>query len=479
MPLPRLATDDELDRLHEAVLRTLETVGFLVQDDDLKASMIAAGGREGARGQVLIPREMVARMLAPRLASPEPAPDGPPRIEGDLRPGIGSQLAQFYLDPATSQRVPGSRELLAELARFGHAWQTGGVGPVLLCCDVPAPVEPLESTLTIAQNTDRVGSAYIHLPEQVPYLAEVGSILNGDPNSFLGMCLFAVTPLRLDRRAGGLLRELIRRGAPVWLGTQPQAGASAPVTAAGSVVLGAAEVLAGWTAAFAVDPEALPGAGICSGVLDMRCVDVSFCAPEAMLQDLLCVELFRERYGGRCHVAGGAGYTDGKFPGSQKSFESAFEALTIYTYTGVAPSLGSGLLESGKTFSPVQFMLDSDLGAYFARFARGVQFTDEDLALDAILDVGLGLTKSHLTSDHTLAHWRDLYTPRLLDRSFAGEDADRLGAEERLLSAAREQFEEVLGRYEPTSVAEPKLREIERVVQAGWRALCETERRIA
>jgi hypothetical protein len=75
------------------------------------------------------------------------------------------------------------------------------------------------------------------------------------------------------------------------------------------------------------------------------------------------------------------------------------------------------------------------------------------------------------------AHWRDLYTPRLLDRSFAGEDADRLGAEERLLSAAREQFGEVLGRYEPASVAEPKLREIERVVQAGWRELCVTERR--
>ena len=479
MPLPRLATDDQLDRLHEAVLRTLETVGFLVQDEELKARMVRAGGGEGAEGQVLIPRQLVEAMLAPRLADPEPIPDGPPRIEWDLKPGIGSQLAQFYLDPEINRRVPGSCELLEELARFGHVWQPGGaVGPVLLCCEVPAPVEPLESTLLIARNTDRVASAYLHLPEQVPYFAELGSILNDDPNSFLSICLFAVTPLRLDRRAAGLLRQLTERGVHVWLGTQPQAGASSPVTVAGTVVLGAAELLAGWAAAFAVDPAAMPGAGICSGVLDMKCADVSFCAPEAMLQDLLCVELFRERYGGRCRVAGASSYTDAKLPGAQKSFEAAFEALTIYTYTGIPTGLGSGLLESGKTFSPVQLMLDDEFGRYFAHFGRGVSFGDEDLALDSILDVGLGLTKNHLTTDHTLAHWRALYTPRLLDRSFAG-GAEEAAGEGRLLKAAWEQFQAVRSGYEPASVDESKLREIERVVQAGWRELCGAERRQA
>jgi len=476
MPLPRLATDDQLDRLHEAILRTLEAVGFLVQDEQLRARMVRAGATEGTDGQVVIPRQLVETMLAPRLADPEPIPDGPPRITWDLKPGIGSQLAQFYLQPETSRRVAGSGELLTELVRFAHVWQPGGaVGPVLLCQDVPAPVEPLESTLIIAQNTDRVGSAYLHLPEQVPYFAELGAILNGDPNSFLSICLFAVTPLRLDRRAGGLLRQLVERGASIWLGTQPQSGASSPATVAGTVVLGAAELLAGWVAAYAVSPEVMPGGGICSGVLDMRCADVSFCAPEAMLQDLLCVELFRERYGGRCRVAGGPSYTDAKLPGAQKSFEAAFEALTIYAYSGIPTGLGSGLLESGKTFSPVQFMLDEEFGRYFAHFARGVSFEEDDLALDSILDVGLGLKKSHLTTDHTLSHWRSLYSPRLLDRSFAS-GAETAG-EARMLQAAWEQFQEVRSRYEPASVDESKLREIERVVKAGWRELCGAERR--
>jgi trimethylamine--corrinoid protein Co-methyltransferase len=477
MPLPRLAADDQLYRLHEAALTTLESAGFLFQDRILADRLIAAGAKEGPEGQVLIPRRLVEEMLAPRLADPEVPPDAPPTASGESRAGIGSQIAQFYLDPDTRRRVPGSGALLAELVRFAHVWQEGSpVGPVLLCRDVPPPVEPMESVLTIAEHTDRVADAYVHSAEQVPYLAELGAILRGDPSSFLSMCLFTVTPLRLDLRAGRLLRELLKLGAPVWIGTQPAAGASSPVTIAGTVVLAAAEILAGWVASFVLDPAALPGAGICSGVLDMKTADVSYCAPEAMLQDVLCVELFRELYGGRCRVAGGAGYTDAKWPGSQKAFELAFEALVTYAYTGSGPGVGSGLLESGKTFSPVQFMLDNEFGRYLSRFAAGVEFGEEELALDAILGVGVGLTRSHLQSDHTLAHWRSLYDPRLLDRGcWSGDDREAC-SEERLLQAAWKEFRAVRERYEPASVEASKLQAMRQVVERAWKELCGTNK---
>ena len=477
MPLPRLATDSQLDRLLDAALSALRNVGFLVQDTQLKDRLLAAGCAEGAQGQVLIPPRLVDEMLAPRLAEPEVAPDGPPRLTDDPGAGIGSQLAQFYLDPETKRRLPGSRELLAEVARFGHVWQPGaGVGPALLCRDTPPPVEPLEAMLTIAECTDHVGSAYVHKAEQVPYLAELGEILHDDARSFLAMCLFTVTPLRLDLRAGALLRELLARGVPVWIGTQPAAGVSAPVTAAGAVALGAAEILAGWVAAFVLDPTVMPGAGICSGVLDMKTADVSFCAPETMLQDLLCVELFRERCGGRCHVAGQAAYTDAKWPGSQRAFESAFEALTVYAYAGSSPGTGSGLLESGKTFSPVQFMLDHEFARYLGRFARGVSLEDEDIALKSILDIGLGLTGNHLASEHTLAHFRALYQPTLLDRSFWHSDEETAASEERLLAAAWREYQAVRERYEPASVGEEKLHALRGVLDRAWRDLCDASR---
>jgi trimethylamine--corrinoid protein Co-methyltransferase len=477
MPLPRLASDEQLQRLYDAALQALETVGFLVQDEVLAGQMVAAGAKVGPEGQVLIPRGLVEEMLAPRRAEPEAALDAPTRVTGEPRPGIGSQLAQFYLDPESQRRLPGGRELLAELVKFGHVWQPGsGVGPVLLCRDVPPLVEPMEAVVTIAEHTDRVGNAYVHSAEQVPYLAELGAILRDDPGSFLGMCLFLVTPLRMDLRAGRLLRALLERGAPVWIGTQPQAGASSPVTVAGTVVLGVAEILAGWVAAFAADPSVLPGAGICSGVLDMKTADVSFCAPEAMLQDLLCVELFRELCGGRCFVAGGASYTDAKWPGVQRGLEQAFEALTAWQYTGAWIGAGSGLLESGKTFSPVQFMLDHDCGRYLGQFARGVEFGEDDLALDSILDVGLGLKQSHMMSDHTLAHWRSLFTPTLLDRSCWRGDEEEAASEERLLAAAWEQFRAVRQQYEPAAVEASKLRAIREVVNRAWQELCGAER---
>lgn len=477
MPLPRLATDAQLDELLDGALTTLAETGFLFQDEELVRMLVRIGCLDEGGGRVRIPRQVVGEMLAPRLAEPERGPEGPPKRSGEWRVQIGTQIAQFYLDPESGRRLTATRDLLAEVTRFAHVWQPGAaVGPALLCRDVPAPVEPIEAVLALAENTDRVATAYVHYAAQIPYLAELGRILTGDAVGFLGICIFAVTPLRLDARACRLLVELTRLGVPVWMGTQPAAGASSPVTAPGTVVLAAAEVLAGWVASFAVDPAMLPGAGICSGVLDMRTADVSYCAPEAMLQDLLCVELFAQRCGGRCHVAGGAGYTDAKWPGLQKAFEVAFEALAIYAYTGAGPYTASGLLESGKTFSPVQFVLDQELGDYLWRFARGVSFEGDALALAAIRDVGLGFRASHLSTDHTLGNWRNIWVPTLLDRGCWQGDAEEREGEERVLRAAWKRYQDVRAAYEPASVGEDRLAAVRAVVESSWRDLCGRER---
>ncbi len=475
MSLPRLATDDQLQRIYDGALDTLESVGLLVQDDELKHLMLAAGCADGPDGQVQIPRALVEEMLAPRRAKPDVATE-PARVDYEPRPGIGGQLAQFYLDPDTETRLPGSRDLLAELVRFGHAWSGGGAGPVLLCRDVPPLVEPMEAVITIGENTTTVTSAYPHTADQVAYLAEMGEILNGAANSLIGICIFLVTPLRMDLRASQLLVDLMGRGAHVWIGTQPASGASSPVTVAGTVVLGVAEILAGWTAAYILDPEAMPSGGICSGTLDMKTADVSYCAPESMLQDLLCVELFRELCGGRCSVAGGSDYTDAKRPGSQKAFEAAFEAITIWMHAGSPPGMGSGLVESGKTFSPVQFMLDHDFGRHVGRFAQGVTFTDDDLALDSIREVGLGIGRNHMATDHTLSGFRSLFDPLLLDRSARADDATEADAEGRLLARAWDEFKAVRARYEPACVGDDKLAALEAVAARAWDDLCDAPR---
>jgi len=472
MALARLATDAELDRIFEGGLSVLETAGFLFQDPILRDKLVGAGCLEGPGDRVRIPRAVVQAMLEPRLASPSLGPDAPPRRGGPYRVGIGSQLAQFYLDPETNRRLPADRALLADVTRFGHVWQDPEpVGPVLLARDVPPPVEPIEAVMTLAQHTDRVSSGYVHYADQVPYLSEMGRILTGDAKRFIGICVYAVTPLRFDLRACELLAALMPRGAGVWIGTQPASGASSPVTVAGTVVLAVAEILAGWVACHVLAPDALPGAGICSGVLDMRTADVSYCAPEAMLQDLLCVEVMQRRAGGRCHVAGCSSYTDAKWPGSQRAFEQAFEALTIYYHTGGGPQLGSGLLESGKTFSPVQFMLDQEFGEYAWRFASGVEVSDETLALESILGIADGIGESHMTSDHTLEHWRRLYSPHLLDRRCWQDDAHEAQGEARLLARAWERYRAARDRYEPASVSPEHMRALDQVAQDAWRQL--------
>jgi trimethylamine--corrinoid protein Co-methyltransferase len=337
----------------------------------------------------------------------------------------------------------------------------------------PAAVEPLEALVVLLEHAPRPGHVYPHFAEQFPYLQEIGEIYAGDPHRFLTGGIFMVSPLRMDRRACDYMVGMVRRGLPCGVGTQPVSGISAPVTRAGAVVVGAAEILAGWTAATALDPEVeLAWGCICSGSVDMPTGNVTFCSPESMVQDIGCVELFRRRFGGHVTVAGGSDYTSAKFPGYQAGFEKAAEAMAVSAYAGGHPQLGAGLLDSGKMFSPLQLLIDREFQSLLWRFSAGMEVNEEQIALDLITSVGSGIGASYLDSDHTLHRYReDLWFPALLDRTVWRGEGEEERADEGLLERARTQFREVLSRYRPPEVDQGMLTKVRHVVGRARREL--------
>ena len=73
------------------------------------------------------------------------------------------------------------------------------------------------------------------------------------------------------------------------------------VTIAGAVALSAAEILGGWAAVYAVDPDARFNArAICNGT-DMRTGEPAYSGPEVHLINLGVKEMFDEFFGGHCH----------------------------------------------------------------------------------------------------------------------------------------------------------------------------------
>lgn len=467
-----LFSDDDLDRLDAAVRHILTRVGTLVQSERLLSALEARGATvDRPRQHVLFPSSLIEEVLDHHRRSNDEVAAKPVRTP--YRVGVDLHVAQFYFDHELNQRREAGREDFITMIHFGDVWDESlAVDHVLLLRDEPPVIEPLEAIALLLEHTRRPGLGYPHFAEQFPYVEEIGDIVAGDPNRFLIGGIFMVSPLRMDRRAADFMIARLERRLMCGVGTQPVAGASAPVTAAGLIAQGAAEILAGWCASYVLDPQVRLGGSICSGVLDMATGNTTFCSPESMLQDVGCVELFRRRYGGGVGVAGSSNYTSAKYPGLQAAFEKTVEAMGIAMYTGHPMRMGSGLLESGKTFSPVQLILDKELGSFLWAMEAGVEVSPGALALDATETVASGIGQSHVATEHTLRHFREaLWFPTFMDRVVWQGEEWEAQADRRLVSQASRRFREILAVYEPFQADPDMLRRVRTVIDRARRDL--------
>jgi trimethylamine--corrinoid protein Co-methyltransferase len=76
---------------------------------------------------------------------------------------------------------------------------------------------------------------------------------------------------------------------------------------------------------------------------------------------------------------------------------------------------GAGTLAAGTVFSAVALALDSEIHSWNAAIAAGIPVDEETLAAEAIQAVGIG--GNYLSQRHTRRHMKDVWRPRLLDRS--------------------------------------------------------------
>ena len=112
-------------------------------------------------------------------------------------------------------------------------------------------------------------------------------------------------------------------------------------------------------------------------------------------------------------VAGGQ-RTASHEPDWQACTQGAFATLST-TAAGADVTGGAGTLGAGGAFSPQQLVMDSEIFSWSARIASGIEVEDETIALDAIKQVGIG--GNYLGQRHTRRHMKDVWRPRLLDRS--------------------------------------------------------------
>jgi trimethylamine--corrinoid protein Co-methyltransferase len=283
----------------------------------------------------------------------------------------------------------------------------------------------IRTAALVAKLTRKVGSMEIWDEREIDVMAELGMVVRGSRAAFLAKpCLLTaketISPLFLDAKAGAILLGLAARGLPCTIIPMPIAGLSAPASLLGAVVVANAESLGTMCAIRSVHPEALVGAGAISGILDMRTGAVSFSAPEAALQDLALADLYRVSYGMDFLI--GSGYTDAKHPSAHVLAEKTMKFLFArLSGRGTHPV---GLLNAGSAFSAEQAFVDLEIcRAIHAHLEPRVGFEAGDDAgkaalaeLVSVIDT-VGPQGSFAETAHTLAHFREQWLPRILDRT--------------------------------------------------------------
>jgi len=454
----------DIERINEASLSLLADPGVRLEHDGICELLIRRGARCGTDANVVrFPRELVADGLAAapkvvRLAS----------LDGALTEMSAGSGALFWTGAALNWVCPDGRCRqinsgdLADFARLIDSLDTvhGVVGTAM--ADVPPRARDFVGLRVLAENCRRHLRALSFTPTGAEAMRRMAAVLCGGESlkerPVFSMGFTAHGPLRWTNLALEIFRQSAGDGIPVMVNGEPMAGASAPVTLAGALAVGHAEILAGIIVNQVLEPgrPVIHNLGF-AHILDMRTASAVTAGAETCLLAAAGAAL------ARLHDLPSASWmcTDAMAPDEQASAETMMAALS-HAAAGVSLIWGVGQLESQKTISPVKAVMDDEIIGMVRRHLRGVEVTDESLVEDLIRRVGVG--GEFLGTDHTLAHFHDeFYEPKLLCR-VSRERWENEGRRE-LVDRARERAAELLSADRPPLLDEgvsKELRSIEK-----------------
>ena len=260
--------------------------------------------------------------------------------------------------------------------------------------DIHASVRHLDCLYEKLTLTDKVVHAYSLGAERVEDVMEMVRIGGGlsdeefkaKPRMYTN--INSVSPLKHDYPMLDGAMRLARRGQPVVVTPFTLAGAMAPVTMSGAVALSIAEALAAVALLQYINPGCPVAIGTFTSNVDMKSGAPAFGTPEYMRATQMTGQLVRF-YGVPMRASGvcAANVPDGQAMWeTSNSLWSAVQSGTNMVYHA------AGWLEGGLIASPEKFIMDCEVLQMIQRYFEEATFatTDDDLAFDAIKEVGPG-----------------------------------------------------------------------------------------
>lgn len=433
---------DGIAGLKERVLVLLADYGVVVLHPQARERLLAAGAQPGRDADRLrLPRSLVGEAMAalPRAVRLGARAEGRdialPRPDGGfvMRTGTG---AHGYVDPRDGQYRNMDLAAAAEIAKLAETLDQVAFVAHPFVHGVPEKTADIHSFARIARHTRKHLWMQPYQWENVDYLMKIAAIAAGgeaalrrNPVASCITCSFS--PLEFKYMDSECIIAAGRYGVPLHACSLPSSGGTAPLSVAGAAVMAAAEIVTMAVMANVLAPGTPVIATPLMFTLDMATGRALQSAVESVQSAALAVQLLKQGWGMLTHTYGaGSDTPDVDHQGmAERALLGQMIALSGADILG-----GVGQLECATVFSPVQAVLDDEMGAMLRRMIRRPDLSDAALDWDAMLRVPPG--GHFLDSAHTIATCRDQLVPRVFLRQ--GRDDYEKWGRRTAFDAARE-----------------------------------------
>jgi len=456
-----------VEAIHDAAMKRLEQIGieFLNLDavEILKKAGCSVSNETNDGALVKFDRALVMEKiaLAPDSFSITPRNSEREVIIGGKNVAFTAIASPPNCSDMDRGRRPGDQESHRELVKLAQYFNCihmfGGypVEPV----DTHSSVRHLECLRDQLTLSDKVIHAYSLGSERVDDAMEMVRIAAGvsasefalKPRMFTN--INSTSPLKHDWSMLDGLMRLSRNGQPTFVTPFTLAGAMSPITLAGTVAQSVAESLCAIALIQCINPGCPCGIGTFSSNVDMRSGAPAFGTPEYMRATQMTGQMARFyklplRSSNTCVS---------NAPDAQSIWESSNSLNAAMSSGTNLVYHAAGWLEGGLCASYEKFVMDCEMLQHLIAYMKSVAWDDDDLALDAIAEVGHG---GHFFGiQHTQDRYENAFYMPFLSDWFNFENWRVRGSID-AVTRANGVWKKILEDYEPPAMDEPVSEEL-------------------
>ncbi|HEY3476822.1 MAG TPA: trimethylamine methyltransferase family protein [Anaerolineales bacterium] len=407
MSFAELLTQEQVQRVHDASLEILQEAGLLVRYGPARELFRSHGCEvDSETNRVKFPRAVVENYIKaypPKFTFHARDPKYDKTIPDDSPVIVTGSSAPDILDPVTGVE---RRAVISDIVMIAHLIQELPAYDMFsvstLADDAPSnqfTLARLYPALKYCTKPIRITSK--DLPDARDIL-QLGYLVAGSEEAYREHPFIThhycpvVSPLTMDNLSTEAVMFFADEGLPVYPTIVPNAGLTSPMSLAGTLAQGNAEFLAAATLMQMVREGTPLIYATLPTVADMRTGAYASGGIECGMLHMAHAQM-AHFYNVPC--GGYIGLTNSKVNDAQSGYETGLSTMAGLLAGMDMMNMG-GLIEALKTFDFAKAVIDDEIAQMLKRMKRGLEFSEENLAVDVIKKIGPG--GSFIVEPHTI-----------------------------------------------------------------------------